>query len=94
VIFKLMIHPTLVENKNVEDTGETFLALTNRSPPTPSFLLSTKVGFTKISVVPVSDLVNIGENIIQIQTARTSPLNAKLKKLSSLRLQELFLSMA
>jgi hypothetical protein len=42
------------EKINVENTGETFLALTftHRSPPTPSFLfstflLSTKVGFTK-----------------------------------------------
>jgi hypothetical protein len=41
------------EKINVENTGETFLALTliHRSPPTPSFLfstffLSTKVGFT------------------------------------------------
>jgi hypothetical protein len=47
-----MIHPTLVESKNIKNTGETFLALTHRSPPTPSFLfstflLSTKVGFTK-----------------------------------------------
>ncbi len=41
-----LIHPTLVESKNVENTGETFLTLTYRSPPTPSFLLSTKVGFT------------------------------------------------
>jgi hypothetical protein len=47
------IQPTLVESKNVENKGETFLALTltQRSPPTPSFLfstflLSTKVGFT------------------------------------------------
>jgi hypothetical protein len=47
------IHRTLVESKNVENTGETFLALTltHRSPPKPSFLfltflLSTKVGFT------------------------------------------------
>jgi hypothetical protein len=46
------IYPTLVESKNVENTGETFLAhiLTHKSPPTPSFLfstflLSTKVGF-------------------------------------------------
>jgi hypothetical protein len=42
------------EKINVENTGETFLALTltHRSPPTASFLfspflLSTKVGFTK-----------------------------------------------
>jgi hypothetical protein len=36
------------EKINVENTGETFLALTltHRSPPTPSFLFSTKVGFT------------------------------------------------
>ncbi len=40
----LTIHPTLVESKNVENIGET--ALTHRSPPTPSFLFSTKVGFT------------------------------------------------
>jgi len=42
-----MIHPTLIESKNVENTGETFLALTHISPPTPSFLFSTKVGFTQ-----------------------------------------------
>jgi hypothetical protein len=41
------------EKINIENTGETFLALTltHRSPPTPSFLfstflISTKVGFT------------------------------------------------
>jgi len=36
------------EKINVENTGATLLALTiaHRSPPTPSSLLSTKVGFT------------------------------------------------
>ncbi len=39
------------EKINVENTGETFLAptFTHRSPPTPSFLLSTKVAFTNKS---------------------------------------------
>jgi hypothetical protein len=51
-----LIQRTLVESKNaekiyVENTGETVLGLilTHRSPPTPSFLLSTKVAFTNKS---------------------------------------------
>jgi hypothetical protein len=44
------IHPALIESKNVENTGETFVALTltHRSPPTPSFLFSTFLLSTSI----------------------------------------------
>jgi hypothetical protein len=68
-----MIHPNLVESKNVKNTGETFLALTHRSLPTPSFLFSTKVGFTKH--------MSVGDQIDSYKDHKAMRYNEEYKRL-------------